>query len=84
MGHAYMRDHCISPVSYQFIMNPFMSKVMAAADFIHTNVTFGENRALPYLFNATAFDEVKMKWVIVTRLRCNKENSEIYKKAFTQ
>ena len=33
-------------------------------------------------FNATAFDEVTMKWVIVTRLRCNKKNSEMYKKAF--
>ena len=84
MGHPYMRDYCISPeMSYQFIMSPFMSKVMAAADFIQTDVTYGENKVLPYLFNATAFDEVTMNWVIVTRLRCNKENSEMYKKAFT-
>ena len=56
---------------------------MAAADFIQTDVTYGENKVLPYLFNATVFAEVTMKWVIVTRLRCNKENSEMYKKAFT-
>ena len=45
-----------------------MSKVMAAADFIQTDVTYGENKILPYLFNATVFDEVTIKWVIVTRL----------------
>ena len=49
-----MSDYCISPeMSYQFIMSPFMSKVMAAADFIQTDVTYGENKFLPYLFNAT-------------------------------
>ena len=43
MGHPYMRDYCISrEMSYQFIMSPFMSKVMAAADFIQTcNEIFG-------------------------------------------
>ena len=45
-----MSDYCISPeMSYQFIMSPFMSKVMAAADFIQTDVTYGENKFLPYL-----------------------------------
>ena len=84
IGHPYMRDYCISPdMSYQFIMSPFMSKVMADADFLQTDVTYGENKILPYLFNATVFDEVTMKWVIVARLRCNKENAEMYKKAFT-
>ena len=84
MGHPYMRDYCISPeISYQFIMSPFISKVMAAADFIQADVTYGENKILSYLFNATVFDEVTMKWVIVTHLRCNKENSEMYKKAFS-
>ena len=29
------------------------------------------------------FDEVTMKWVIVACLRGNKENSEMYRKAFT-
>ena len=51
-----------------------MSKAMAAADFIQADVTYGENKIPPYLFNATVFNEVTMKWVIVTCLRCNKEN----------
>ena len=84
VGHFYMRDYCISSeMSYQFIMSPFMSKIMAAADFLQADVTYGENKILPYLFNATVFDEVTMKWVIVARLRGNKENSEMYRKAFT-
>lgn len=84
VGHPYMRDYCISSeMSYQFIMSPFMSKIMAAADFLQADVTYGENKILPYLFNATVFDEVTMKWVIVARLRSNKENSEMYRKAFT-
>ena len=33
-----------------------MSKVMAAADFIQTDVTYGENKFLPCLFNATVFE----------------------------
>ena len=73
-----------SQMSYQFIMSPFTYvKGDDCCRFILTNVTNGENKVLPYLFNATVFDEVTMKWVIVTRLRCNKENSEMYKKAFT-
>ena len=60
-----------------------MSKIMAAADFLQADVTYGENKILPYLFNATVFDEVTMKWVIVACLRSNKENSEMYRKAFT-
>ena len=60
-----------------------MSKIMAAADFLQADVTYGKNKILPYLFNATVFDEVTMKWVIVARLRSNKENSEMYRKAFT-
>ena len=59
-----------------------MLKIMAA-DFLQAVVTYGENKILPFLFNVTVFDEVTMKWVIVARLRSNKENSEIYRKAFT-
>ena len=48
IGHPYMRDYCISPeISYQFIMTPFMSKVMATSDFIEAGVTYRENKILP-------------------------------------
>ena len=56
---------------------------MAAADFLQADVTYDENRILPYLFNATVFDEVTMKWVTVARQRSNKENPKMYRKAFT-
>jgi len=52
-----------------------MSKVMAGADFIQVDATYEESSVLPYLFNATAFDEVAMKWTIIARMRCNKENT---------
>jgi len=85
LGHPYMRNYCISPdISYQFIMSPFMSKVMATANFVQVDVTYGENSVLPYLFNATAFDEVSMKWVVIARMRCNKENTSMYETAFKQ
>jgi len=81
LGHPYMRNYCISPdISYQFIMSPFMSKVMASADFIQVDVT--ENSVLPYLFNATAFDEITMKWIIIAQMQSNKENTSMYEIAF--
>ena len=44
LGYPYMHNYCISPdISYQFIMSPFMSKVMASADFIQVDVTYGQN-----------------------------------------
>jgi len=85
IGHPYMRNYSICPdMSYQFIMSPFMSKVMAGADFMQVDVTYGENSVLPYLFNATAFNETTMKWVIIARMRCNKENATMYEIAFKQ
>ena len=79
-----MRDYCISSeMSYQFIMSPFMSEMMTAAGFLQADVKYGKNKILPYLFNATVFDEVTMRWVIVASLRSNKDNSKMYRKAFT-
>ena len=83
IGHPYMRDYSICPdISYQFIMSPFMSKIMANADFMQVDVTYGENFVLPYIFNAMAFDEITMKWVIIARMRCNKENATMYETVF--
>jgi len=85
IGHPYMRNYSICPdMSYQFIMSPFMSKVMAGADFMQVDVTYSKNSVLPYLFNATAFNETTMKWVIIARMRCNKENATMYEIAFKQ
>ena len=51
-----------------------MSETLIKAEFIETDTTYGENKVLPYLFNATAFDYSTLKWVIVARFRCDKEN----------
>ena len=59
-----------------------MSETLSKAEFIETDTTYGENKVLPYLFNATASDYSTLKWVIVARLRCDKENTEMYQKAF--
>ena len=83
LGRPYMRDFAISSsISYQFIMSPLMSKLLAEADFLETDTTYNENTELTYLFNATVFDYKTMKWAVVARMRGNKESSEFYRLAF--
>ena len=59
-----------------------MSETLSKAEFTETDTTYGENKVLRNLFNATAFDYSTLKWVIVARLHCDKENTEMYQKAF--
>ena len=83
IGRPYMRDYAISAtVTYQFIMSPLMSQLLAGADFVETDTTYNENSELAYLFNATVFGYKTMKWAIVARMRGNKEPSEFYRLAF--
>jgi len=83
VGRPYMRDFAISAtMTYQFIMSPLMSQLLAGADFVETDTTYNENAELTFLFNATVFDYKTMKWAIVARMRGNKESSEFYRLAF--
>ena len=83
LGCPYTRSYSISSdLTYQFIMNPLMSKLLAEADFIETDTTYNENAELQYLFNATVFDYITMHWAVVARMRANKENTKFYATAF--
>ena len=59
-----------------------MSETLSKAEFIETDTTYRENKVLLYFFNATAFDNSTLKWVILARLHCDKENTEMFHKAF--
>ena len=50
---------------------------MAGADFMQADVTCSENSVLPYLFDATAFDKITMKWMIIAQMCCNNESDTI-------
>ena len=67
-----MVDYSITAsITYQFIMSPLMCKLLSEAKFVETDTTYGENTELTYLFNATVFDLVTMKWAVVARMRAN-------------
>ena len=51
--------------------------IMAGADFMQADVTCSENSVLPYLFDATAFDKITMKWMIIAQMCCNNESDTI-------
>ena len=83
LGRPYMQEYSISSqLTYQFIMSPLMSTLLAEADFMETDTTYNENSELPYLFNATVFDYTTMRWAAVACMRSNKEDAIFYKKAF--
>ena len=44
------------------------------------NVTsyYDETREYPYLFNAVVFNDTLMEWMIIGRIRLNKQNSNAY------
>lgn len=71
-------------ISFIFCMNPFMSTLLSKAQFIEADITYNETIEYPYLFNITAFDYTMMEWVVVCRVRMNKQDSSAYGLAFSK
>ena len=75
-------------IRYVFTMNPLMSKVLSKAEFIEADITFNETKEYPYLFNVVAFNDTTMEWIVVSRVRMNKQDHQAYclgfKKTFQQ
>ena len=55
---------------------------------MEADITFNETREYPYLFNMVAFNYVTMDWVVVSRIRMDKQDAAAhalaYSKTFTK
>ena len=84
---GYGRPYLISAgvengIKYSFAMSPLMAKVLSEAQFLQTDITYNENTQYPYLFNAVAFNDVTMDWMVVSRVWLDTQNHLGYKLAF--
>ena len=70
--------------NYICTISPLMAKVATNAEFIQTDITYDENSDYRYLFNVVAFNDVTMEWMVVGRVRLDKQDSAAYRLAFTK
>ena len=71
-------------IQYIFTMNPLMSEILSKAEFIEADITYNETKEYPYLFNAAAFNETPMDWIVVSRVRLTKQDHSAYCLAFSK
>ena len=71
-------------IQYIFTMNPLMSEILSKAEFIEADITYNETKEYPYLFNAAAFNETTMDWIVVSRVRLTKQDHSAYCLAFSK
>ena len=69
-------------IKFIFTMSPYMSKIAIEADFLQCDITYDDCREYPYLFNAVAFDNTSMEWVVVARVRLDTQSSAGYALCF--
>ena len=69
-------------IQYIFVMSPLMSKLAAGANFMQCDITYNETREYPYIFNAVVFNYTTMEWMVIGRIRMNKQDSNAYALAF--
>ena len=69
-------------MKYIFTMSPLMGKIASQSEFIQCDITYDDMKDYPYIFNAVAFNAVSMEWMVVARVRINKQTSAAYGLAF--
>ena len=69
-------------IQYVVVSSPLMSKLAAGADFMQCDITYNETREYPYIFNAVVFNYTTMEWMVIGRIRMNKQDSNAYALAF--
>ena len=69
-------------IRYVFTMSPLIARVASEAEFIQCDITYDDLSNYPYLFNAVAFNSVSMEWMVIARVRLNRQTSEAYALAF--
>ena len=65
-------------INYIFTMSPLMIQIASGADFMQCDITYDETRDYPYLFNAVVFNHTLMEWMIIGRIRLDKQNANAY------
>ena len=63
-------------------MSPLMNQIADNVDFMQCDITYDETKEYPYLFNAVVFNATLMEWMIIGRIRWNKQNSSAHCLAF--
>lgn len=83
-GHPYLVSAGVeSGIKYSFIMSPLMAQLLSQTQFLQTDITYNDNTDLyPYLFNAVAFNDITMDWMVVCRVWLNTQSNLGYKLAF--
>ena len=69
-------------IKYIFIMNSFQCKVLSTEEFIECDLTYNESIEYPFLFNVVAFNDDTMEWIVVARVRMDKEGAKGYGLAY--
>ena len=69
-------------VKFIFTTSPLMATVAANSEFIQTDITYDNSKDYPYIFNAVAFNCTSMEWMVIGRLRLDKQSKEAYSLAF--
>ena len=63
--HAYLVSAGFeNGINFIFTMSPLMNQVTSGADFM-TLHNYDETNDYPYLFNAVAFNDILMEWMII-------------------
>ena len=63
-------------IRFVFVMSPLMTKVATESDFIQH--TYDECKEYPNIFNAVTFNSSVMEWMVVVRVRLDKQTAEPY------
>ena len=56
---------------------------LLAKSFIEADITYNESREFQYLFNAVAFNYVRMDWMFVCCIRMDKQTAKAYCLAYS-
>ena len=65
-------------INYIFTMNPLMSQLLASSNFIEADITFNETKE----FKVAAFNDTTMQWMVVSRVRLDRQGQVAHKLAF--
>jgi len=69
-------------VRFVFTMSPLMTNVVVKSDFMQCDITYDACKEYPYIFNVVAFNFLLMEWMVVARIRLDKQTAEGYGLAF--
>ena len=69
-------------IKFIFTMSPLMSRVAAGTEFMQCDITYDEFREYSYILNAVVFNDVLMEWMVIGRVRLDKQDKNAYSLAF--